>query len=227
MEYMPDIPNSFCHKNYRTRQNSEVAIYSDRIEIYNPGTFPENINPEDFIKGTGESIHRNPLLARIMYYSKEIEDFGTGLKRIAEACRNAGIRYEFVRSNLGFKVVFYRPPLWTSDNMEENLRNGSNQVSREVEGQITLPVTSTVQDTSQDISRDTSRDTSRENRNALILEFCVVPRTRGEIQRNVNITNRSYFSRVFLKPLLDSGKLQMTVPDKPNSRNQKYLRGRK
>jgi len=131
---IPEIPhialretllNSFCHRNFRTPQNNEVAIYSDRIEIYNPGTFPEHIKPEDFINGVGESVHRNPLLARIMYYSKDIENFGTGLKRIADACEDADVRYEFVRNNLGFKVIFYRPPLWTSDNMNENLRRNS------------------------------------------------------------------------------------------------------
>jgi ATP-dependent DNA helicase RecG len=131
---IPEVPhiaireallNSFCHKNYRTPQNNEVAIYSDRIEIYNPGVFPENIDPDDFIKGVGQSVHRNPLLARIMYYSKDIENFGTGLKRIADACEEAGIKYEFVKGKLGFTVVFYRPPLWTSDRLEDNIRDNT------------------------------------------------------------------------------------------------------
>ena len=131
---LPEVPhiaiheallNSFCHKNYRTPQNNEVAIYSDRIEIYNPGVFPDNVDPEDFIKGVGQSVHRNPLLARIMYYSKDIENFGTGLKRIADSCEEAGVRYEFVKGKLGFTVVFYRPPLWTSDKLEDNIPDSS------------------------------------------------------------------------------------------------------
>ena len=43
-----------------------------------------------------------------MYYSKDIESFGTGLKRIAETCESAGVRYEFQKKKKGFVVCFYR-----------------------------------------------------------------------------------------------------------------------
>jgi predicted HTH transcriptional regulator len=80
--------------------------------------------PDDYIKGEGRVIHRNPLLARIMYYSKDIESFGTGLKRIADTCKEADVRFEFRSDNYGFTVIFYRPPLWTSDNIEDNITGG-------------------------------------------------------------------------------------------------------
>ena len=44
----------------------------------------------------------------MLYYSKDIESFGTGLKRIAEACDAAGVRYEFSKMKSGFVVCFYR-----------------------------------------------------------------------------------------------------------------------
>ena len=44
----------------------------------------------------------------MLYYSKDIESFGTGLKRIAEACDAAGVRYEFKKMKSGFVVCFYR-----------------------------------------------------------------------------------------------------------------------
>ena len=40
--------------------------------------------------------------------SKDIESFGTGLKRIADACESAGVRYEFQKKRTGFVVCFYR-----------------------------------------------------------------------------------------------------------------------
>lgn len=57
-----------------------------------------------------------------------------------------------------------------------------------------------------------------------ILEFCAEPKTRREIQDFVGIAHREYFRAKILKPLLESGMLKMTLPDKPNSRNQKYVR---
>lgn len=114
---IPEIPmdaireallNSFCHKDYSAGQSNEVAIYKDRIEIYNPGTFPEGFEPQDFIDRPERPIRRNPKIARILYYSKDIESFGTGLKRIADACNTAGIRYEFKKLKSGFVVCFYR-----------------------------------------------------------------------------------------------------------------------
>jgi len=59
-EEIPEIPieavrealvNSFCHRDYRIPKSNEVAIFKNRIEIYNPGSFPQGYTPEDFITG--------------------------------------------------------------------------------------------------------------------------------------------------------------------------------
>lgn len=115
---VPEIPinaireallNSFCHKDYSVGESNEVAIYKDRIEIYNPGEFPEGFEPENFTNDSLRSIRRNPLIARILYFSKDIESFGTGLKRIKEECEGVQVRYEFKKIKGGFIVCFYRP----------------------------------------------------------------------------------------------------------------------
>jgi len=115
---IPEIPtdairealiNSYCHRDYRSSQNNEITIYSNRVEIYNPGTFPEGLTPQDFIKNRERSVKRNPFLAQLMYYTKDIESFGTGLLRITTACEEAGIKVEFQLLKKGFAVVFYRP----------------------------------------------------------------------------------------------------------------------
>ncbi|RIY23737.1 AAA family ATPase, partial [Gardnerella vaginalis] len=55
-----------------------------------------------------------------------------------------------------------------------------------------------------------------------LLQFCIVPRSRKEMQEFMGLTGRRNFSEKYIKPLLSAGKIEMTIPDKPNSRNQKY-----
>ena len=55
-----------------------------------------------------------------------------------------------------------------------------------------------------------------------LLEYCETPRSRAEMQEFCKVSGRKKFNTDYLKPLLESGQLAMTVPDKPNSRNQKY-----
>ena len=57
-----------------------------------------------------------------------------------------------------------------------------------------------------------------------ILEFCKEPRTTEEIMAYLGLKDRRNFYIKYMRPLLDSGKLQMTIPDKPNHKNQKYMK---
>jgi ATP-dependent DNA helicase RecG len=117
---IPEIPieavrealvNSFCHRDYLKPESNKIAIFKNRIEIYNPGTFPEGLTPEDYIKGEEQSILRNPLIAETLYKSKEIEKWGSGIKRIYDQCRAEGVDVEFKMLKSGFMIVFYRPPI--------------------------------------------------------------------------------------------------------------------
>ena len=56
-----------------------------------------------------------------------------------------------------------------------------------------------------------------------IIEFCTIPRSRAEL---ISFTgkSRNYVMRQIIAPLVESGKLKLTLPDKPKSTNQKYLK---
>ena len=54
-----------------------------------------------------------------------------------------------------------------------------------------------------------------------IIAFCETPRTREEIASFLDKT-QYYAMKAFVDPLLKSGQLKMTIPEKPKSRNQKY-----
>jgi predicted HTH transcriptional regulator len=89
-------------------KSNEAAIFKDRVEIYNPGDFPEGLTPQDFIKGRERSVLRNPLISQTLYYSKDVERWGSGLKRIYEDCIENDVKVEFKILKTGFLVVFYR-----------------------------------------------------------------------------------------------------------------------
>jgi ATP-dependent DNA helicase RecG len=114
---IPEIPiralkealvNSFCHRDYTAPESNKIAIYKDRVEIWNPGNFPQGYKPLDFVKKELPSILRNPLIANILYLSEDAEKWGSGLRRIYEECQSEGVKVKFDVLKYGFSVVFYR-----------------------------------------------------------------------------------------------------------------------
>jgi len=73
--------------------------------------------------------------------------------------------------------------------------------------------------TPQDNPQDTRQVTPQEK----ILDFCKIPRSKNEIVAYMGYKDSRYFTKEYMKPLLKAGELLMTIPDKPNSKNQKYV----
>ena len=46
--------------------------------------------------------------------------------------------------------------------------------------------------------------------------------TRQELQDSLNLSDRMNFFNSYLQPAIESGVIEMTIPDKPKSRNQRY-----
>ena len=57
---------------------------------------------------------------------------------------------------------------------------------------------------------------------APMLEYCKEPRSSAEIMAFLELKDRKSFRDVWLLPMLEAGLLEMTLPDKPKSPNQKY-----
>jgi ATP-dependent DNA helicase RecG len=137
------------------------------------------------------------LIADIFQKMHIVEKWGTGIQRIFTVCQEAGIAVpEYIVEDGSVRVNFYRQSLdkKTSDN-DDGVSDSST-------------------------THDTTHDEARTEQ---ILKFCAVPRNRTEIQEYVGIKNRSYFQKEVLKPLLDSGNLYLTLPDKPQSKKQQYI----
>lgn len=61
-----------------------------------------------------------------------------------------------------------------------------------------------------------------DQRLAELIEFCGMPHSKREIMDFLGLTDSKNFRKRYLVPLLNAGKIEMTIPDKPNSRKQKY-----
>ncbi len=63
---------------------------------------------------------------------------------------------------------------------------------------------------------------NHEDRTQEIVEYCKIPRSRGEIQDFVGMKSRRYFSEKLLNPLVRGGLLKLTIPENPKNPKQKY-----
>lgn len=66
---------------------------------------------------------------------------------------------------------------------------------------------------------DSTENYSSESR---LKEFCRIPRTRSEIADFLGLGTQAYVITKYVMPLVESGELKLSVPDKPRSRSQKY-----
>jgi len=55
-----------------------------------------------------------------------------------------------------------------------------------------------------------------------VLRTCVTEMSISELMDIAGRTNRTKFRNSVLKPLMQAGLIEMTIPDRPRSGNQKY-----
>lgn len=102
---IPEIPieavreaviNSFVHARYDIPVQHEVDIYSNRIAFVNPGSFASEYAPADYAKWDLPSALRNEVIAQVLYRCKDVESFGSGLRKIYSACeqQKVAVTYE-------------------------------------------------------------------------------------------------------------------------------------
>lgn len=77
----------------------------------------------------------------------------------------------------------------------------------------------------QKIEKDTGKDTELQaiSKTDLLLAFCITPQSMKEMMQYMHLQNRASFIRNYIKPLISLGKLAMTIPEQPSSRNQRYI----
>ena len=107
------LVNAVTHRNYLTPGITLVKVTPEGISVENPGGFPPGVTPERPV-----SRPRNPILADLMYRIGLVEEMGTGIRRMREACNKAGI--------------IFRIDEWTSWMTRVSFTKASNKLEAEI-----------------------------------------------------------------------------------------------
>jgi ATP-dependent DNA helicase RecG len=100
------ITNAVCHRDYAASGNVQVRIFDHSLAVSNPGGLPAGLTVED-LRRPHESKPRNKLIADAFFLIKYIEQFGTGIRRMIDDCRAAGLpEPEFESYGDSFRTVF-------------------------------------------------------------------------------------------------------------------------
>ena len=178
------VVNAIAHRDYRSTANVQVYIFQDRVEIVTPGGLPAGMREEDL---GSKSVPRNPLLFSMLYRMRLVEQIGSGIRRIHDACREHGVAEPTIEVSPDWVTVTFPRPV-------------------EAAAPHVTP-------------HETPHVTSHVGRLIAVLRGEM---SRAELMDALGLKDRRHFTGTCLQPGLDAGLVEMTQPDRPRSRTQRY-----
>ena len=119
------VVNAVAHRDYTSAASVQVSVFSDRIEVRNPGSLPPDLTFED-LKIKHSSRPRNHRIALPLYLTHYIEKIGYGTIQMTTGCRDAGLpEPEFSQSGGEFVVTLWRD--WLTDAVLAEFRLNERQ----------------------------------------------------------------------------------------------------
>ena len=101
------IINAMVHRSYLDHGTIQVAVYDNRLEITSPGKLPMGQTMERMKEGYSKI--RNEAIAHAFAYMNLIEHWGSGIPRIIEKVKAAGLREpEFIGGEVDLRINIYR-----------------------------------------------------------------------------------------------------------------------
>jgi ATP-dependent DNA helicase RecG len=191
------VSNMIIHREFGHAFPASVVIEKDRIITANwnrSSLFSVRIDPRATIP-----IPKNPILARFFVNIGYADIIGAGMRNLLKHTKLlSGREPELYDGNI-FQTII---PLAAADPGTKSLPMGSGTRQTEVGLQ--------------------TKEIKDEKLEQLLL-FCAEPRTRAEMQNFYGMAFRNNFCEYVLQPLLDTGRLKRTEPDKLKSPYQKYV----
>lgn len=246
------VANLLVHREYKSAFPAKLLIFSDRVitENWTKPMQTGNITIENLESHTKNPLitkvfremkwveelgsgKKNILKYAPFYYDKyriEIESgekfvFDITYRDVIEDISNSGGKSNIESNIESNKVGTIDNNLNDKDKKKDFTGRG---VNTDFDGTIDNGTTDNTID-NKDIKKDISINTvdigiggTIDLRKA-VLQYCLVEQSREEIFKRIGLSNQNKTFKIYLQPLIDAGYLQMTIPDKPTSRNQKYV----
>jgi ATP-dependent DNA helicase RecG len=95
--------NSLIHRNYMGAP-TQIRIYDNKLTAWNHGTLPEGITLDKLTK-SHSSYPRNPILAGACFIGGYIDSWGSGIMKIVNSCKVAGLPTPVMEEDGGGFIV--------------------------------------------------------------------------------------------------------------------------
>lgn len=187
--------NAVMHRDYSSYSGYvAIVVFDDRIEIRSYGRLPTGITVKQ-LSGRHDSKPTNPLIAEAFHRTGAVEVWGRGTNRVIAMCKKHGAPPPRFEERQGFLIVTFRAQMVAESTAEVSRAQSGDQVG-----------------TKSGLSRDQVE----------VLRLCRQEQPLVAMMNVVGRQNRTKFRDGIVKPLIEAGLLELTIPAKPNSRLQKY-----
>ena len=116
------IINAMVHRSYLDHGTIQVAVYDNRLEITSPGKLPMGQTMERMKEGYSKI--RNEALAHAFAYMNLIEHWGSGIPRIIDKVKAAGLREpEFIGGEVDLRINIYRGQVNDTNDLNRDLND--------------------------------------------------------------------------------------------------------
>jgi ATP-dependent DNA helicase RecG len=205
------IVNAIVHRDYASNASVQIMLFADRLEVWNPGELLPPLNAEA-LRRPHPSIPRNPLIAEPMFLTRYIERAGTGTLDMIELCRAAGLPAPEFRQEQGhvIQMIRRRAPVTKggASTPGSESRSGSGSESRSESWRL------------RPEWRPEWGTESVHHR--VMVSLANTPAPRAEIAKAIGHKTITGALRQALTDLMSAGFVEYTLPEKPNSRLQRY-----
>ena len=95
--------NALIHRNYMGAP-TQIRVYNNKLYVWNEGMLPEGITLAQ-LTTFHSSRPRNPVLAEACFKGSYIDSWGSGIQKITDACKAAGLPLPIMEEQFGGFIV--------------------------------------------------------------------------------------------------------------------------